>query len=137
MKKIVILALFSLPLFGERFEIVGDTIKDFETGLLWQRESSSNTMNWSSAVSYCKNLNLAGYSNWRLPHIDELKSIVNYGAYNPATFNGFKLKTTDWHWSSTKHNKYSSYSWVVRFRNGGDSWDLQTSDYFAVCVRDL
>ncbi|EJF07495.1 Protein of unknown function (DUF1566) [Thiovulum sp. ES] len=136
MKKFFLIFLVSSSLFGgERFQISGDLIKDFRTDLMWQRESSSNTMNWKSAIQYCENLSLGGYRDWRLPHIDELKSIVNYNAYKPATFNRFKLKTTDWHWAITKYN--NSSSWIVNFNGGDDGWDRQADDSFAVCVRDL
>jgi hypothetical protein len=136
MKKILLFIVLTFHLFSEdRFQISGDVIKDFRTELMWQRESSYNTMNWSRAKNYCQNLSLAGYRDWRLPHIDELKSIVNYERYNPATFNGFKLKTTDWHWTITKYN--SSRSRILGFYNGNGSWNSRASSSFAVCVRDL
>ena len=33
-------------------------------------------MNWKSAVKYCENLNEGGHSDWRLPDIDELRTLV-------------------------------------------------------------
>ena len=33
-------------------------------------------MNWEDALSYAENLELAGYSDWRLPNAKELQSIV-------------------------------------------------------------
>ena len=40
--------------------------------------------NWGDAVNYCKNLSLAGHTDWRLPEIGELIGIINYGMWNPA-----------------------------------------------------
>lgn len=46
------------------------------TDLEWSGRSSKE-MRWSDAVSYCKSLNEGGYSDWRLPNIDELKTLLN------------------------------------------------------------
>lgn len=61
------------------------TVSEKRSGLMWQRASASVPMDdkilisfsWSEALSYCENLSLAGYSDWRLPNIKELESIVD------------------------------------------------------------
>ena len=40
-------------------------IYDPETGLTWQKDTS--VFNWNDAESYCDNLVLSGYEDWRLP----------------------------------------------------------------------
>ncbi|MCI5217793.1 MAG: DUF1566 domain-containing protein [Candidatus Electrothrix sp. LOE2] len=42
----------------------------------WQRCDDGNTYLWQEAKDYCDNLVLGGYSDWRLPTKDELKSLV-------------------------------------------------------------
>ena len=37
---------------------------------------SSGTMNWEEAASYCENLSVCEYDDWRLPNIDELRQLV-------------------------------------------------------------
>ncbi|MBR6244943.1 DUF1566 domain-containing protein [bacterium] len=37
---------------------------------------SAGTMDWDSAVSYCDNLDMIGYTDWHLPTIDELRTLV-------------------------------------------------------------
>ena len=37
---------------------------------------SSATMNWEEAAAYCENLSVCGYTDWRLPNIDELRQLV-------------------------------------------------------------
>ena len=37
---------------------------------------SSGTMNWEEASAYCENLSVCGYTDWRLPNIDELRKLV-------------------------------------------------------------
>ena len=60
------------------------TVTDLATDLMWQQDS--DTMNWEAALNYCETLNFAGCSDWRLPNIQELRTIVDYSkspAVNP------------------------------------------------------
>ena len=43
--------------------------------LTWS-DRSSNEMDWNSAKEYCENLTEGGYSDWRLPDIDELRTLL-------------------------------------------------------------
>ena len=52
-----------------------DTVYDRTTNLLWQR-SNSDLMSWSTANGYCAQLDLGGYSGWRLPTISELRTLI-------------------------------------------------------------
>ncbi len=62
------------------------TISDQATGLMWQQADDGNTYDWEDALAYAENLNLAGYSDWRLPNAKELHSIVDYSR-SPSTSN--------------------------------------------------
>ena len=53
------------------------TITDLDTGLMWTQLPAAG-MNWNSALSYAENLSLAGYSDWRLPNVKELQTLVDY-----------------------------------------------------------
>lgn len=54
------------------------TITDQATGLMWQKNDSEIPLDWKSALEYAKNLKLSNYSDWRLPNVKELQSLVNY-----------------------------------------------------------
>ena len=54
------------------------TITDRATGLMWQKADSGKGMNWQDALAYAEGLTLAGHSDWRLPSVKELQSIVDY-----------------------------------------------------------
>lgn len=45
-------------------------------GLMWQVVASARTYSWSGAKSFCQTLSLGGYSNWRLPTIEELRLLI-------------------------------------------------------------
>ena len=64
---------------GERFKALGDgTVKDQKTGLMWAAQDNGASMNWSTAVEYCKNYSAGGHTDWRMPSSEELASL--YGA---------------------------------------------------------
>ena len=65
------------------------TVSDNATGLMWQQDTARDggnydAMTWEEALAYCEALNLGGLTDWRLPTIKELRSLVDYGEYNPA-----------------------------------------------------
>ena len=85
-------------------------VKDHLTGLMWQDNNPAKTIEkpWSSAKSYCSKLKLAGHSDWRLPNIRELLSIVDTNKYKPAIYSSFQNVSSDWYWTSTTSADYSS-----------------------------
>ena len=60
-----------------RFKDNGDgTITDNKSGFQWTKEDSWNItgkcLNWNDAMNYVKNLKTGGYSDWRVPTLDEI-----------------------------------------------------------------
>ena len=57
------------------------TITDNATALTWTQADSGEGMDWETALAYAQEMNEAnylGYSDWRLPNVKELQSIVDY-----------------------------------------------------------
>lgn len=67
-------------LYGENnFVDNGDgTISDTATGLMWAKDDNGKGIEWTEALPYAESADLAGYSDWRLPNVKELQSIVDY-----------------------------------------------------------
>ena len=61
------------------------TITDNSTGLMWAQTDGGEKMDWANALVYAENSSLAGYSDWRLPNVKELQSIVDYTKSPSAT----------------------------------------------------
>lgn len=53
---------------------------DPATGLMWTGKDNGFALRWQPAADYCRNLQLGGFSDWRLPSIEELKKIYNPNA---------------------------------------------------------
>jgi hypothetical protein len=45
---------------------------------MWMQNDSGEGMNWEDALVYAEGKEFAGYSDWRLPDVKELQSIVDY-----------------------------------------------------------
>jgi len=92
------------------------TIIDNATGLMWEQGDSEVALNWEEALAWAQQKNgenYLGFSNWRLPNVKELQSIVDY-TRSPATtnsaaidpvFNVTELDDGDypWYYTSTTH----------------------------------
>ena len=99
--------------------INGDgTVTDISSGLAWQQETASS-MTWEEALSYCENLLLGGYDDWRLPTIKELASIVDLEKCSPAIdTTAFPDTLSSNYWSSTTHAHSTRNPWSIYFHNG-------------------
>ncbi len=120
-----------VPPPGSRFTDNGDgTVTDNLTGLMWVKDPSElggswgypgspNQMNWYDALNNCENLEYAGYSDWRLPNILELESLVNFGVYGIVidTYY-FPNAQPSGYWSSTLFEQYDYYVWLIYFSDG-------------------
>ncbi len=60
------------------------TVTDAVTGLMWQQSVPGLAYTAAQAATYCTGLNLGGYSDWRVPTIVELVSIIDYDSSSPA-----------------------------------------------------
>ena len=107
------------------------TITDTQTGLTWL-SASQGTATFGSALDQCEGGTWAGHDDWRLPDRNELQSIVEYGAYNPAVnASAFPGTVSGNYWSSSLRMAAPSQAWYVSFSNGVVSYaDTGTSYYF-------
>ncbi|MBF0539076.1 MAG: DUF1566 domain-containing protein, partial [Nitrospirae bacterium] len=111
------------------------TMTDNLTGLLWTKNANTPTVGnctggpntWQAALDYVACLNTAnylGYSDWRLPNINELESLFNMGVTNlSAWFNseGFTFLKYSHYWSSTTAAGKTSWAWGMGMVNSAGS----------------
>jgi hypothetical protein len=99
---------------------------------VWQKETAPGTYTWQQALSYCENLILAGYNDWRLPNVNELQSLVDYTRYDPSIDTAhFPNTVLSMYWSSTTVAYYPSFAWIVDFGDGsmGSPWKSYFNHY--------
>ena len=113
-------------------------IRDNVSGLMWQKATAPGTYTWDEAKTYCAGRSLGGYSDWRLPTIKELTTLVDSNIPYPGpTINTVYFPDTvaSYYWSSTTDADYSSYAWYVYFSYGGIGSYSKSYLYYVRAVR--
>jgi hypothetical protein len=111
----------------------GNVVLDDHTGLYWTSNVSSRTH--PLAVTYCDGLTQGGYSDWRLPNIVELYTVMDSGS---ATQQG---PHSDWvtgeYWSSTEDPEATDVYWYVHIEPGyfSSNHQAEATPDSVVCVR--
>jgi hypothetical protein len=95
-----------------------DTITDNVTGLMWQQVDGGE-MTIENAITYCDNLVLGGFSDWRLPTPIESFSIINHQNSNPAiNTTYFTLTTAGYWWTSVFELNSTTKVWCTNAGGG-------------------
>ena len=97
--------------------VVSFPYTDPETHLVWSSHSKySYYWYWYEAAAYCKDLNEGGSNNWRVPTMDELRTLVRncpegYCEPDPAGRYSVFGDLSDF-WSSTVDGNFHSFSFM-------------------------
>ncbi len=110
------------------------TVTDTSLGLMWQQATQDGKV-WQQALSDCESLSLADYTDWRLPTIKELRSIVDYARYSPAINTAYFPNTASRYWSSTTSADSTVCAWRVNFSYGTPYWNRKSDNYYVRAVR--
>jgi hypothetical protein len=94
----------------------GNTITDTSTNLMWTKDSSSSNIMWKEALAYCNTLETDGYTDWRLPNIIELYSLIDDTRTDPDLPIGFNSNAS-LYWSGTSLTESPQYGMVLSVRN--------------------
>jgi hypothetical protein len=98
--------------------------------------TTPSTMTWANSITNCEALEYAGYTDWRLPNLNELQSIANYGLASPA-INGtyFPNTQSNYYWSGTTYANDTGVAWVVVFGSGAVYAVNKANGYYVRPVR--
>ena len=80
---------------ADRFVANGDgTVSDKKTGLMWAAKDNGDLISWPNALTFSQNYNAGGYTDWRMPTLEELKSLFDPGEKNSGGYHLTKLINT-------------------------------------------
>lgn len=130
-------------ILGRFIDNADGTITDLETKLMWAKEmhdsgcNGGKTIRWQDAIQHAKAVSLAGYSDWRLPQISELVSIVDFKQLSPAVYSVFPNTPCGYFWSATAYKSDSRGAWVVGFDTGRVNGDDKNEFFYVRYVRSI
>lgn len=125
------------------------TVTDTRTGLMWKRCAegltgatcqigSAQTFTWANALAHAEASPFANYSDWRLPSVRELRSLVEECRARPAINTNHFPNTPDtqipesWFWSGSPTAVYLNMAWIVDFWVGFTFGGAGRSDFYHV-----
>jgi hypothetical protein len=128
-----------------RFTDNGDsTVTDNLTGLMWAKNANlGGLMTWDDAIDYALSLSLglngcgSSYTDWRLPNVKELQSLIDFSNASPPLPDGhpFLDVVSTHYWSSTTSETLHNYAWIVSMYSGDVAHRHKGSDYYLWPVR--
>lgn len=123
------------------------TVTDKQTGLMWQQCSlglsgtdctsgTIATFTWQAALATANSNTGNGYSDWRLPNINELASLTEDACSAPTTNETlFPATASSYYWSSSPYNLNDFEAWNVNFDNGVQAASAKNDSYAIRLVR--
>ena len=110
---------------------------DDKTGLIWQdNQNMQQEFSYEKAKTYCENLKVDGYTDWRLPTLKELATILDLRIDRPALKPGFNIRLSERFWTATPNAAKPKEAWVISFSYGEiESYPVRR-EYNVRCVRN-
>ena len=136
----LLIGVLAVPAWAESARFTTDpkgAVLDSQTGLMWQKTDSYHDrkkgMNWYQALEYVDSKNsekFAGYNDWRLPTLDELRQIwdsnrpVESKDGDPIGLPGvFASGGSYYLWTGTERNLDNA--WYFGLGQREDYWNLK------------
>lgn len=110
------------------------TVLDTVTGLVWQQAvAADRKYDLAGAAKHCTALSLAGHTDWRVPTLIELISVMDHTSAPTIDATFFPLAPAGFFWSSTPFDGFSGM--VANFYYGDAGYSSTNFAAFVRCVR--
>jgi len=91
---------------------------------------------WNELVQGSNDNNFCGYNNWRVPTVEELSDLANYGTFGPSLeTNYFPNTEPTVYWTSSPRSRVTSNAWNVYFDYSYDYYGLRSGSSRVRLVR--
>jgi hypothetical protein len=116
----------NLPQLRPRFITLDEMVEDTTTGLIWTQNDIGERHHWAGAKTAAGALTIGGFTDWRLPTIKEILTLVDYDRSWPSIDTVFSTCKPDWYWSSDPlASSPGDFAWLVDFNGGNSGYDSQ------------
>ena len=115
---------------------VWGAVLDTKTNLMWDAQTR-HAENFQTAQTVPLTLGVAGFTDWRMPTVQELFLLADHTRVCPAINTDFFPDTpNDWFWSSNAYAASpSACAWGVNFALGYSGWGDRGNGGFVRAVR--
>ena len=106
-----------------------------DNGLVWTRSDNGADVDWYAADDHCRDLEVADWTDWRMPTIDELEGL--HDRRSNATYKltpAIKL-TGCCPWSQSRSSDSSAWNFSFRYRKRFSGSLNYSYELRALCVR--
>lgn len=143
MKIFTLLFIVTLVLSASKLTKSGSSVIDDKNKLMWQdtKDNVRILLTHEHAIEYCEKLNFKGFSDWKLPTIEEYKTIIDKKRVRDQLMinKAFKYTKRDDYWASDRTwiRNFGLYGYYVFFKSGTIYYQNRTYPKYVRCVRSL
>lgn len=97
-----------------------EIVSDLTTGYQWHRDHANPNIvtSWKEALAFCEESPIGGHTDWKLPDVKELDTIVDRTRTTPPFINDlFNAESTSY-WTSTTDISFPPGAWRIHFESG-------------------
>ncbi len=142
MKYLFLVVLITSFAFSNNFKRSSSSkvVIDYTNSVMWMDDVSVIKVKKTheDAITYCENLNFAGYSTWRIPRLEEFETIVDKKNERNYINRAFKFNVPDGYWALKAHWRtlwfYADY---MHFVSGTPYYDSRHKTKYVRCIRDI
>jgi len=143
MKIFTFICLFTVLLSATKLTRSGDYVIDDTNRMMWQdsQENEKVLLTQDHAIEYCEKLNQSGFSDWKLPTVEQYKTVIDKSRIRAQLMinKAFRYALADDYWSSDRTwiRNFGQYGYYVFFKSGSVYYQNRTYPKYVRCVRNL
>jgi hypothetical protein len=135
-KLLFVIFLFFGSLYAE-FRKSAGIVTDTTYKVMWQDNFEIIQDDNPLAQTYCDSLVLNGYTDWQLPTIMQLQTLIDTANEKVVLEKAFEYFEKGKYWSSTDFAQDLNKYWYLNISNGEINFEDASESNFIRCVRDL
>ena len=142
MKILLLILVTIVSVYGIKLTKSGDYVIDDKNKLMWQdtKDNIRVIVTHEHAIEYCSILRISGFSDWRLPTVEDYKLVIDKNRKRELMIHkSFKYVKADEYWTQDRTwiRNFGQYAYYVFFKSGSIYYQNRTYPMYVRCVRDL
>lgn len=141
MKVFILLFISLMSLYGASLLKSGKYVIDKKNKLMWQDTKSNinDLVSHYDAPKYCEKVTMGGFTNWRVPSVEEYKTIIDKTRKDEIMINrAFTFILPDDYWAADNTwRNFGKWGYYIFFKSGTAYYENRTYKKLIRCVRTM